>query len=67
MDLRQIRLPRIPKREVQFLTLDEIQQYVAAIPLRAGPRSFDMDWLCFRALVEVLLGTGARISEALSL
>src|ERR1019366_2034186 len=31
MDVRQIRLPRIPKREVQFLTPDEIQQYVAAI------------------------------------
>jgi hypothetical protein len=28
MDLRHIRLPRIPKREVQFLTLDEIQQYL---------------------------------------
>jgi len=26
-----------------------------------------MKWLCFRALVEVLLGTGMRISEALSL
>ena len=67
LDCRQIRLPRIPKREVQFLTPDEIQQYVAAIPLRNGPRLYDVDWLCFRALVEVLLGTGARISEALSL
>jgi site-specific recombinase XerD len=67
MDVREIRFPRIPKREVQFLTPDEIQQYVAAIPVRSGPRSFDMKWLCFRALVEVLLGTGMRISEALSL
>jgi integrase/recombinase XerC len=67
MDVRQIHFPRIPKREVQFLTPDEIQQYVAAIPIRTGPRSFDMKWLCFRALVEVLLGTGMRISEALSL
>jgi site-specific recombinase XerD len=67
MDVRQIRLPRIPKREVQFLTPDEIQQYVAAIPLRKGPRLYDVDWLGFRVLVEVLLGTGARISEALSL
>src|SRR6266478_5783795 len=67
MDVRQIRLPRIPKREVQFLTPDEIQQYVAAIPLRKSPRSYDVDWLGFRVLVEVLLGTGARISEALSL
>jgi len=67
MDVKQIRLPRIPKREVQFLTPDEVQQYVAAIPLRNGPRLYDVDWLGFRTLVEVLLGTGARISEALSL
>src|SRR5256886_14157646 len=40
MDVKQIRLPRIPKREVQFLTPDEVQQYVAAIPLRNGPRSY---------------------------
>lgn len=67
MNVREIRFPRIPKREVTFLTPDEIQEYVGAIPVRTGPRSFDMKWLCFRALVEVLLGTGMRISEALSL
>jgi integrase/recombinase XerD len=67
MDVKQIRMPRIPKREVQFLTPDEVQQYVAAIPIRNGPRLYDVDWLGFRTLVEVLLGTGARISEALSL
>src|SRR5216683_259919 len=67
MDVRQIHFPRIPRREVTFLTPDEIQRYVGAIPVRTGPRSFDMKWLCFRALVEVLLGTGMRISEALSL
>ena len=32
-----------------------------------GRRLYDVDWLSFRVLVEVLLGTGARISEALSL
>jgi integrase/recombinase XerD len=67
MDVKQIHQPRLPKREVQFLTPDEVQQYVAAIPLRNGPRLYDVDWLGFRTLVEVLLGTGARISEALSL
>ena len=67
MDVREIHFPRIPQREVQFLTPNEIQQYVAAIPIRTGPRSFDLKWLCFRALVEVLLGSGMRISEALSL
>jgi integrase/recombinase XerC len=67
MDPKEIHFPRIPRREVTFLTPDEIQQYVSAIPVRKGPRSFDMKQLCFRALVEVLLGTGMRISEALSL
>jgi len=67
MDPKQIRVPRIPKREVLFLTPAEVQQFVSAIPIRKSPRAFDMRWLCFRALVEVLLGTGMRISEALSL
>ena len=64
---KEIRAPRLPKREVVFLTPDEVAQFVAAIPIRKGPRRFNMHWLCFRALVEVLLGTGMRISEALSL
>src|SRR5437667_5930082 len=42
MDVKQIRMPRIPKREVQFLTPDEIQQYVSAIPIRLTPRSRDL-------------------------
>ena len=67
MDVKEIHFPRIPKREVTFLTPDEIQRYVAAIPIRKGPKSFDMKRRCFRTLVEVLLGTGVRISEALSL
>ncbi|MFI5093743.1 MAG: tyrosine-type recombinase/integrase [Candidatus Acidiferrales bacterium] len=67
MDLKQIHAPRIPKREVLFLTADEVQEFVAAIPIRKSSRTFDMRWLCFRALVEVLLGTGMRISEGLSL
>jgi site-specific recombinase XerD len=67
MDPKEIRAPRIPKREVVFLTPEEVAQFVSAIPIRKGPRSFNMHWLCFRALVEVLLGTGMRISEALSL
>jgi site-specific recombinase XerD len=67
MDPKEIRFPKIPKREVTFLTPDEIRRYVGAIPVRTGPRTVDMKSLCFRALVEVLLGTGMRISEALSL
>lgn len=67
IDPTQIHSPRIPKREVLFLSPEEVRQYVAAIPVRKSSRKFDLKWLCFRALVEVLLGTGMRISEALSL
>src|SRR5439155_19236959 len=42
MDVKQIRMPRIPKREVQFLTPDEIQKYVSAIPIRKSKKSFHM-------------------------
>lgn len=67
IDVKDIKAPRIPKREVSFLSPEEVQQFVAAIPFRKGPRKFDMRWFMFRALVEVLLGTGMRISEAVSL
>ena len=65
---REIRVPRIPRRDVIYLTREEVQRFVDAI---IAP---DVAWetvpltrLRFRALVEVLLGTGARISEVLSL
>jgi integrase/recombinase XerD len=68
LDPREVRVPRIPRRAVIYLTPQEVQRYVDAI---IGP---DEHWdtvsstrLRFRALVEVLLGTGARISEVLSL
>ncbi len=67
IDPKQIHGPRIPKREVTFLTADEVQRFVSAIPIRKSQRVFDMKGLCFRTLVEVLLGTGMRISEAVSL
>ena len=67
MDVREIRCPRIPKTEVLYLTPEEVQQFVAEIPIHTSQRGLDLKWLCFRTLVEVLLGTGVRISEALSL
>src|SRR3989442_12496563 len=67
MDVQQIRCPRIPKTEVLYLTPEEVQQFVAAIPIHKSQRRLDLKWLCFRTLVEVLLGTGVRISEGLSL
>ena len=58
---KQIRPPKRFKREVIFLTKDEVEAFIATIDIKriAGLR--------FRALVEVLLGTGMRISETLSL
>jgi site-specific recombinase XerD len=67
IDPKSISMPRIPRREVVFLTPAEIEQFVSAIPLFTEKNRMDVRWLGFRALVEVLLGTGMRISEALSL
>src|SRR5262249_1001067 len=68
LDPQEVRVPRVPRRDVVYLTKDEVEAFVNAV---VGPAE---DWsripisrLRFRALVEVLLGTGARISEALSL
>lgn len=56
-----ITIPKRPRREVVFLTNEEIKRFRESIETRT--------WygLRFRMLVEVLLGTGMRISEALSL
>ena len=68
LDSRHIRVPRIPRRDVEYLTKEEVDQYVRAI-IGPGERwdEIPLVRLRFRALVEVLLGTGARISEVLSL
>lgn len=73
LDYKKIKSPKRNRREVLFLTGEEIQQFLDVIPLekkwngRSRERSVRMDGLRFRVLVEVLLGTGMRISEALSL
>jgi integrase/recombinase XerD len=56
-----ITIPKRPRREVVFLTSEEIQRFRDSINTKA------LYGLRFRVLVEVLLGTGMRISEALSL
>ncbi len=63
-----IRLPRIPNRDVVFLTKEEVAKFLETIlPPGESPDTAALSRLCFRALVEVLLGTGARISEILRL
>jgi site-specific recombinase XerD len=68
IDPKTIAMPRISKREVVFLKPLEIEQFVSAIPAYdESTKRMDVRWLGFRCLVEVLLATGMRITEALSL
>ena len=68
LSAREIRVPRIPRRDVVYLTHEEVQRLVdAIIAPDASWEEVPLTRLRFRALVEVLLGTGARISEVLSL
>ncbi|MDD3607283.1 MAG: tyrosine-type recombinase/integrase [Candidatus Moranbacteria bacterium] len=61
LDPKQIRPPKRIKREVIFLTKEEIEKFVGVIEIH------NLRGVRFRALVEVILGTGMRISEVLSL
>jgi site-specific recombinase XerD len=58
---REIQLPKRPKPHVQYLSNEECERIKEAIPIHT------FTGLRLRVLVEVLLGTGMRISEALSL
>ena len=61
IDPSKIKPLRIPKRAVIYLTNEEVHKFVGCIG------TSKMYGLRFRTLVEVLLTTGMRISEALSL
>jgi site-specific recombinase XerD len=67
LDLGAIRAPRAPRRQVSYLTADELETFLAAIPLRSWTGKPRLSGYGFRALVETLAATGMRISEALSL
>jgi integrase/recombinase XerD len=60
-DPSRIRRPKIPKREVAYLTKEEIQAFFKAIPTTT------LSGLRDRALIEILYASSMRISEALSL
>lgn len=60
-DPDNITIPKRPRREVVFLTSEEIKRFKESINLKP------IYGLRFRTLVEVLLASGMRISEALSL
>lgn len=73
LDPKTITPPSRPRRAVTFLTPEEVQRFVGAIKLGnrwAGRRRQPHEsprGLLYRALVEVLLGTGLRVSEVLGL
>lgn len=58
---KSLRPPRIYRREVIFLSKEEIETFVSSID------TSKLMGLRFRALVETILGTGMRISEVLAL
>jgi integrase/recombinase XerD len=62
-----VTIPKRPRRDVSYLTVDEVERFIASIPLANEDGSPCLSGVRFRALVEVLLGTAMRIGEALSL
>ena len=58
---KDIKPMKIPKREVVYLKSDEVQQFVSGMNTKTLPG------LRMRTLVELLLSTAMRISEALSI
>jgi integrase/recombinase XerD len=61
IDPGEIRLPRRVDKKVEYLTEQEVAQLIRIVPTHTTTG------LRLRALIEVLLSTGLRISEALSL
>jgi len=60
-------IPRRPRREVAYLSTEEVLRFVDSIKLTTARENAYMPGLRFRTLVEVLMGTAMRISEVLSL
>jgi integrase/recombinase XerD len=67
LDPGEITIPRRPRREVAYLTVEEVERFVSAISITTLDDKVCLASLRFRALVEVLLGSAMRIGEALSL
>ncbi len=67
LDPKLVTIPKRPRREVLYLTADEVQRFVQAIPLLTQRGVQHQSGLRFRALVEALLGSAMRIGELLSL
>jgi integrase/recombinase XerD len=66
-DPAEIKPPPRPRREVGFLTPEEVENFISSIPLVTYKGGVHHAGLRLRAIVETLLGSAMRISEALSL
>lgn len=66
-DPREIKPPLRPRREVVFLTPEEIEVFISTIPLITYHGQTHHAGLRLRTIVEALLGSAMRISELLSL
>jgi len=67
LDPSAITVPKRPRREVIFLTAEEVGRFVGAIAVENNRGQTVLSALRFRALVETLLGSAMRIGELLSL
>jgi site-specific recombinase XerD len=67
LDAGSVTIPKRPRREVIYLTVDEVDRFISAVPIETAKGRPHLPGLRFRALVEALLGTAMRIGELLSL
>jgi site-specific recombinase XerD len=67
LDPDLITIPKRPRREVVYLTAEEVKRFIRTIPLTTSRDAAHLPGLRFRALVEALLGSAMRIGELLSL
>lgn len=68
LDLAKVRGPRVPRKQVVYLTPEELARFVDVIPLqRPWSDRPTVSGYCVRALVELLAASAMRISEALAL
>ena len=66
LDPSFIRIPKRPRREVLYLTPEEVERFIAVIPLATHRGYSRLMGVRMRTLVEVLLGSAVRIGELLS-
>ena len=67
LDPAEIKPPPRPRREVGFLTPEEVEDFISTMPLITYKGGIHQAGLRLRAIVETLLGSAMRISEVLSL